>query len=188
MVDWGDTHRRLAGIVGAAQGDGDIDVAISDLLELPDGLPGRGKLAAGLLLVLLQEDQANQVGHARTRERRRQVEALLAMADGDPPAQWPRLRAMARAYVLMLLAATHELPDPRAALRELDELSATAGADPSLEAVAADGEDGDQCRDGHVGGRHTDDPGDAGVGEDLARARTVRTSIRPQTCLPWPRR
>ena len=65
-----------------------------------------------MLQVLLQADQANQVGHARTRERRRQVEALWAMADEDPPAsaQWPRLRAMARAYVLMLLAATHEFP------------------------------------------------------------------------------
>ncbi|MBL7258023.1 CHAT domain-containing protein [Paractinoplanes lichenicola] len=110
---------RCAAISRAVRGDGDLDSAVADLLALPAHLPVRGPLAAGLI------DRILSSGPAPDLDRLRHLDALLAVADRDPPAgpDWERRRSAARALALMVAAAEGRLGDPGAALAELDTLA-----------------------------------------------------------------
>jgi hypothetical protein len=124
---------RWSAIARAAEGEGDLDAAIADLYRMQADVPGRSYLAAGLLRVLMQTNTYASLN------RPRDVERLLAIADDDPPAgpTWRRTRAAVRALVLMQLAIDQRLTDPRAALRELDELERSAVGEPGPELVIA---------------------------------------------------
>jgi tetratricopeptide (TPR) repeat protein len=120
--------QRYLAIAHATNGAGDLDAAIADLYRLPVDLPFRGALAAGLIGALVRASP--YAGPASLRH----LDALLEIADRDPPPapKWPRLRAATRALALMRAAADDELADPAAALAELDTLATGAGDDPAM--------------------------------------------------------
>ncbi|GAA4588347.1 hypothetical protein BJY16_008534 [Actinoplanes octamycinicus] len=107
---------RCAAIGRAARGEGDLDAAVADLLRFPDGFPVRGPLAAALVGRLLRD-----TADGSDIRRVQQVDALLRLADADPPGDpaWPRQRCAARAASMLLAIAESRLTDPRAALAEL---------------------------------------------------------------------
>ncbi|BCJ41049.1 hypothetical protein GCM10010168_46530 [Actinoplanes ianthinogenes] len=107
---------RCAAIGRAARGEGDLDAAVADLLRMPAGFPVRGPLAAALIGRLLRD-----TADGSDVRRIQQVDALLTLADADPPADpgWPRRRCAARAASMLLAIAESRLADPRAALAEL---------------------------------------------------------------------
>ena len=118
-----DITARCAAISRAVRGDGDLDEAVAELLALPAGLPVRGPLAAGLI------DRILRSGTMPEPERLRHLDALLALADQNPPSDpdWERRRSGARSVALMLAAAEGRIGDSRAALAELDTLAEGPG-------------------------------------------------------------
>jgi len=123
MSDDGDLPGRLALIVRAVEGAGDLDAAILELFRLPEDVPRRASLAAGLIGAVLRAGIGAGLGRLRDLDR------LIALADSDPPdtPDWPAQRAVARAMALTRAAAERELADPRAALAEVESLAAKFG-------------------------------------------------------------
>jgi tetratricopeptide (TPR) repeat protein len=123
-----DIAKRWAAIAQAAAGNGDLDAALVDVHRLPADLPGRGALAAGLVDAIMRADP-----HEEPR-RFRHLDGLLRIADSDPPprADWPGVRATARATALLRVAAEDEISDARSALAELEDLASDSGDHPAM--------------------------------------------------------
>ncbi|GAA2851127.1 hypothetical protein GCM10010443_11400 [Actinoplanes cyaneus] len=119
-----------ATIAAAVAGHGDLDGAARDFARLPDGSPGRARLAAGLVEAIFKTGTVP--GPAATRA----MPALLAAADGDPPHTpgWRRTRVAAE--VLLLAQPTG---DPAAGLARLEELAAEHAGDAGLRPLFASG-------------------------------------------------
>ncbi|HZN73133.1 MAG TPA: CHAT domain-containing protein [Micromonosporaceae bacterium] len=101
-------------IVNAAVGD--VEGAIVEVLACPDDDPDRGRRAAVLLRAVM---------HAQAYPLYRYIDALLAVADANPPAGsgWPQTRLQARVVWLL-----HTLGQPVCDIDAIDrELAALAG-------------------------------------------------------------
>ncbi len=102
----------------------DLDAALAEFARIPDGAPGRARLAAVLVNLHVR------VGGLRTPEEIDPIHDLAAIADGDPAPfpQWPADRAVVRALWLMIsLQHGRAGVDPRTALGEIDELATVVG-------------------------------------------------------------
>nr|WP_221381704.1 CHAT domain-containing protein [Actinoplanes polyasparticus] len=123
-----DDLARIAVIVWATAGGGDLDAAIGEFRRLGSAAPARSALAAALVRADVCRDP--QIVPLRLRA----LAELVAVADLDPPpvAQWRPVRAAARALAVGQAAADGELRDFRAALAEFDLLAADAAADPPM--------------------------------------------------------
>jgi len=119
---------RCATIASAVAGHGDLDAALADFRRLPDGLPARPRLAAGLVEAIFRTGRVPPPGQANA------LPALLALADTDPPAtpQWRRTRVAAEILTLVQPAMEMRLTDPAGALARLDKLAAEHAGDPGL--------------------------------------------------------
>ncbi|BEL06350.1 hypothetical protein Q0Z83_045410 [Actinoplanes sichuanensis] len=115
MSDQDAVVARYAAIAAAVAGHGDLDAAVRDFEQLPDGAPGRARLAAGLIEAIFKTGTVP--GPVPTRA----MPGLLAAADSDPPATpgWPRTRVAAE---VLLLAQPDE--DPAGNLERLERLAA----------------------------------------------------------------
>jgi hypothetical protein len=128
-VEVDDLLDRYATIAAAAAGYAELDDGVAAVLGLPASAARRGVLAAALVGPTIQA-----AFHAPGRHRR-SLESLLAIADADPPRTdaWLRVRASARATVIMTAAIEQDLRDPVAATAELDALRRQCGdRDPTL--------------------------------------------------------
>ena len=135
MSNHDDVAASCAAIASAVAGHGDLDAAIADFARLPVGLPGRPRLAAGLIEAVFR------TGQMPGRDRARALPGLLALADTDPPAtpQWRRTRAAAEVWTLTEAAMEMRLGDLGVALARLDALAAEHAGDPSLEPMIDSG-------------------------------------------------
>ncbi|GIF73792.1 CHAT domain-containing protein [Asanoa siamensis] len=131
----GDDADRYAMVAAALAGHPAIGEAATALLEIAPDRPHRGLLAAALIERLLDGDPATLVTLGRD------IEALLAVAEAEPPplTSWRGTRAMARATVLIAQAAVHDLPDVGAAVAEVDRLSAELTTDDVADDAPAGG-------------------------------------------------
>lgn len=114
-------------ITAALAGAGDLDAAIADVHRLPERGARRAELAAELVEVIIRSEP---MVHPK---RLQSLDGLIRLADADPPrtTRWRRWRAAGRATALGFAAAEGRLPDPDAALAEIDRLDADAD-DPTL--------------------------------------------------------
>jgi hypothetical protein len=120
-----DITERCVVISRAAFGRGDLEAAVADLHRLPAGLAVRGVLAADLLPALMRDASPSD------RRRMQQIADLLEIAERRPPdtAEWPQVRAAARAVVLLRAGAAGEITDERATLAELGSLLDQVGGE-----------------------------------------------------------
>jgi hypothetical protein len=143
-----------------------LEAGVADLYRLPDDLPARGPLAAGLVTALVL------TGRDRGPQRLRHLDGLLEIADRNPPATpgWPRIRSTARLLAHLRAGADRERFDTRAVLAEMEGLLATAGDNPTLHALY------DAMRTGMNYLQALDDGDRAGQRvstEDIARLRNL---------------
>ena len=111
----------------------DVDAALAELRGLPTGSPERPARAAALVEALVRGDPMGDPAKLRP------LDELLDIADSAVPEtpQWVRTRTAARLLSLMRKLAERELPDPDAAVPELDALAAEAGDDAGLAALVS---------------------------------------------------
>ena len=102
----------------------DLEAAMAAFATLPDGTPGRTRLAALLVQAHLRRDQLG------TPEAIDPVHALAAIADHDPSPipEWREARAVVRAeYLRVFVHFGRAGITPETALAEIDELAALVG-------------------------------------------------------------
>ncbi|HZM75193.1 MAG TPA: hypothetical protein VFC19_05675 [Candidatus Limnocylindrales bacterium] len=104
-------------------GETEYDAAVAELESLPERIPDRGTLAAGLIEAMIR--------HARIPNVQRHLLTLLAIADKDPPSGpgWSQLRALARLGIFLnSMSPSNELSEEE--LSELEPLLSPTGDDP----------------------------------------------------------
>ncbi|MEU4222590.1 hypothetical protein, partial [Actinoplanes sp. NPDC026623] len=123
-----DVVRLYAGIVSAAAGRGDLDVAVADFHRLARDTPGLPVLAAALVEAIVRSGQPVRPSLARA------VRDLLRVAQTDPPTgtQWARTRGAAEVTAIVQEVLDDDAADVGAALARLDEIGRDSGDDPVL--------------------------------------------------------
>lgn len=122
-------------IMDAVAGHGDLDYATTAMLRLPADVPIRSRLAAGLLMALLRSNLNDDLLKDNSRVSR--FEALLAIAEEDPPEgrEWRAVRAHIRTLIILASTVHGQLADPASANKELATLALEVGDNPMAQSM-----------------------------------------------------